>query len=362
MIAAPEGFSHSYASARRRFYEAAQAAQLDVEAFKYRLPGRDNEVLAIDVCLDGQADAQRLLVISSGVHGVEGYCGSGIQVFALHDENLRQAARANGVALLYIHAVNPYGFSYIRRVTHENVDLNRNFQDFSKPLPVNLGYRDLHDLLLPKQLPPNLTNKAQVAWRMLTQDKRAFQAAVSAGQHQFADGLFYGGVEPTWSNQTLRRIVQQYCQQALRIHWIDLHTGLGPQGHGERILAAHNNAEGLRDAKRIWGDQVTSFFDGSTVSAHVTGTMLDAMPAECPQAELHAIALEYGTHPVQTVMQAMRAEQWLQRNPKADPVFASRIKRQLLDAFFVNTDTWKQQVVDQARQAMLESVSSLSQN
>jgi hypothetical protein len=59
-----------------------------------------------------------------------------------------------GVAVLYVHALNPYGFSHIRRATHENVDLNRNFHDFSKPLPVNEAYRELHPLLLPDQWPP----------------------------------------------------------------------------------------------------------------------------------------------------------------------------------------------------------------
>jgi hypothetical protein len=68
---------------------------------------------------------------------VEGFCGSGVQVFALHDQEWRDLAHAEGVAVLYIHALNPYGFSHLRRATHENVDLNRNFHDFSLPLPVN---------------------------------------------------------------------------------------------------------------------------------------------------------------------------------------------------------------------------------
>jgi hypothetical protein len=70
-------------------------------------------------------------------------------------------ARAQGVAVLYIHALNPYGFSHIRRVTQENVDLNRNFHDFlSKPLPVNAAYRELQPLLLPAQWPPAAGNVA----------------------------------------------------------------------------------------------------------------------------------------------------------------------------------------------------------
>jgi hypothetical protein len=98
----------------------------------------------MDVALDGPADADKLLIVSSACHGVEGYCGSGVQVFALHDAEWRPRRATQGVAVLYIHALNPYGFSHIRRTTHENVDLNRNFHDFSQPLPVNEAYRELH--------------------------------------------------------------------------------------------------------------------------------------------------------------------------------------------------------------------------
>ena len=78
--------------------------------------------------------ADKLLLLSSACHGVEGHCGSGVQIFALHDAEWRAKARAQGVAVLYVHALNPHGFSHGRRVTHENVDINRNFLDFSKPL------------------------------------------------------------------------------------------------------------------------------------------------------------------------------------------------------------------------------------
>ena len=43
-----------------------------------------------------------------------------------------QAAHDAGVAVLYVHGLNPYGFSWWRRTTHENVDLNRNFRDFAR--------------------------------------------------------------------------------------------------------------------------------------------------------------------------------------------------------------------------------------
>ena len=84
------GFSKSYAQARQKFLSAAQAAGLTVDSNIHPVKGRDGEELAMDVVFDGAPDAQRLLVISSACHGVEGYCGSGVQVFATHDEHWRQ--------------------------------------------------------------------------------------------------------------------------------------------------------------------------------------------------------------------------------------------------------------------------------
>jgi hypothetical protein len=37
-----------------------------------------------------------------------------VQVAALRDAGLRARAAERGVAILYIHALNPYGFSHIR--------------------------------------------------------------------------------------------------------------------------------------------------------------------------------------------------------------------------------------------------------
>lgn len=359
MIGIKAAFSHSYASARKRFFDAAQTIGLQVESYKQRMPGRDHETLAMDVVLDGSPDADRLVVVSSGVHGVEGFCGSGVQVFAMHDEEFRAQARARAVAVLYIHAVNPYGFSYARRVTYENVDLNRNFHDFSEPLPVNVGYRALHSLLVPNRWPPTLGNKARIGWLALRQGKRAVQTAVTGGQYEFPDGLFFGGTQATWSNETLRSVVRKYAARAAHIAWIDIHTGLGPSGKGERILSARDDVQGLADARSMWGDQITSFFEETTVSAKVSGAMLGSIRHECAQAEFNAISIEFGTQPVKDVLTALRADQWLQNHPKTSLRKAQGIKRQMLNAFFTDTDEWKQQVVDQAREALMQSVAGI---
>jgi hypothetical protein len=383
MISLSTAFSSSYAQARVKFLEAAAQAGLAITSYTHPLPGKDGEELAMDVALDGSADARSLLLVSSACHGVEGYCGSGVQVFALHDSEWREKAKDAGVAVLYIHALNPYGFSHLRRVTQENVDLNRNFQDFSKPLPAqtdNPGYASLHDLLLPQAWPPTPENIALCADWMRARAKkdsanpdeasglRAFQEAVTRGQYTHPDGLFFGGQAPTWSNLTLRSVLRQFAQRCQRLAWIDLHTGLGPRGLGERIFACADDPVAYERAVRWWGNRgnpsgetpITSIYNGSSASAFLTGLMWQSVYEEAPQAEYTAIAMEYGTVPVNEVLNALRAEHWLSNHPEAPLEQAQQIKQQLLDAFYVNEDDWKGQIISQARQALFQAVDGLS--
>lgn len=364
MIDIVDAFSPSYARARTQFLEAAATAGLSIESHAHPLKGRAGEDLAMDVVLDGPADADKLLIVSSACHGVEGYCGSGVQVFALHDQEWRDKARAAGVATLYVHALNPYGFSHLRRFTHENVDLNRNFHDFGKPLPVNEAYREVQPLLLPEQWPPSADNLAAVQQYIATKGEAAWQAAISRGQHEFPQGLFFGGAEATWSNRTLRQVLRQHGARASRIAWIDLHTGLGPSGHGERIYAGSDDDVAVARARAWWAGggttPVTSIYDGSSTSAFLTGLMWTAIYDECPHAEYTGIAMEYGTVPVLDVMNAIRAEQWLNLHPGAPAELAAQIKAQMLAAFYTDTDAWKGQIVSQARQSMFQAVDGLA--
>jgi hypothetical protein len=363
MSGAGEAFSGSYAQARARFLQAAQSAGLQVESKPHPLKGRDGEELAMDVARDGHPDAGSLLIVSSGCHGVEGFCGSGVQVAALRDAAWREHARQRGVAVLHIHALNPYGFSHIRRATHENVDLNRNFQDFSGPLPVNEAYREIQPLLLPEDWPPSPTNAAALARFVATRGEAAYQAAITRGQHEFPNGLFFGGTAPTWSNLALREVLRAHGRRAGRIAWIDIHTGLGPSGVGERIYAGRDDVAAVARARAWWGGEgatpVTSIYDGSSSSAFLTGLMWSSIYQECPQAGYTGIAMEYGTLPMMETLQALRAEQWLHLHPQAPPALAAQIKRDMKDAFYVDTEEWKDQILRQAREALFQAADGL---
>lgn len=352
-------FAQTYAEARHHFWDAAEAAGLDVQAHLHPLLGRDGEALAMDVARLGPADAPALLLVTSACHGVEGFCGSGVQAALLGDADFKAEAAAAGVAVLFVHGLNPWGFSWWRRTTHENVDLNRNWHDFHAPLPANTGYDDLAHWLVPADWPPSAENEAHIARWIATHGERAFQQAVSSGQHAHPEGLFFGGTAPTWSHQTLRHVLQAHATRCARLGWIDLHTGLGPCGHGEKIFACRDDAATLARARAWWGEGVTSIYDGSSTSARLTGLMFEVAYQECAQAEYTGIALEYGTVPLLETMQAMRADQWLENHPEADPSVAGPIKQRLRDVFYVDTPAWKAQVVEQGLRAAHQALQGL---
>jgi len=215
-------------------------------------------------------------------------------------------------------------------------------------------------LLVPSMWPPSPEVAAALQRHIAAHGLRAFQQAVTGGQHDHPEGIFYGGRNPTWSNVTLRHVLQAHGRRCARLAWIDLHTGLGPSGVGERIFAGRDDAAAIARARAWWGEHITSIHDGSSTSASLTGLMWTAVDDECAQAEYTGIALEYGTVPVTEVLDALRADQWLENHPEAGAAQQEAIKRRMLAAFYTDTDAWKQAVLEQAFEAARQAVAGLA--
>ena len=352
-------FSGSYAEARSKFLQAASAAGLAVQSHLHPLRGMDGEALAMDVAIDGPADADALLVISSGCHGAEGFCGSGVQVALLRDLPWRERVRASGCAVMYIHALNPHGFSWLRRVTHENVDLNRNFHDFSRALPANAAYDEIAHLVVPPTWPAPLAITQEIDRYIARHGIHGWQAAMTGGQYSHPEGPFFGGTEPTWSNRTLRKVLQQHAQQCQRLGWIDVHTGLGPSGHGERIFLDIDDPASLARARAWWGEDVTSIHDGSSSSAPLTGLLCFGIREACAQATYSGIAMEYGTLQPEQVLDALRADHWLHLHPEADAEVARAIRQTMKDTYYVDDDGWRAAILAQAFEAAYQAIDGL---
>jgi len=249
LTAARVSFPRDYAESRRRFLRAAKARGAEIRSYVNPNRGPDGGRLATDCAWLGPRNAKNLLVLMSGTHGVEGFCGAG----ALMDLLAAPPKLPRGLALLLIHAINPFGFAWIRRVTEDGVDLNRNFVDFAKP-PANSGYDALADAILPKKLSGPVYERAQKKLRayIAKHGMPAFNVAMSGGQYRHPNGLFFGGTKPTWSHRTQAAIIADYAlKRRRRIAVIDYHTGLGPHGYGDLLCAHMPNQVGRAGAQAL---------------------------------------------------------------------------------------------------------------
>ncbi len=167
MIALSDVFASSYQEARTHFLQAAASAGLAVRSFVQTEKGLEGEELAIDVAYHGKTDAQRLLILSCGTQGADGFAGSAIQSYLLQQQAWLTQCQEQDIAVLYVHAINPWGMSHLTFGDAQNINFVRNFVDFSQPLPANPGYAQLHE----KALIP--------AWQISAESEAASQQIVA---------------------------------------------------------------------------------------------------------------------------------------------------------------------------------------
>ena len=355
-------FSASYAEAREKFRDAARATGAVLEVYRNPATGPDGLALTTDTARLGPREAQRLLIVMSGTHGVEGFCGSGVQVALLKSGVAGQ--RPPDAALLMIHAINPSGFAWTRRVTEGNVDLNRNFVDHGRPYPVNREYELLREAICPSDWSAKgrAAADAILAAYEAAHGTMALQTAISAGQFIDPAGLFYGGQAPSWSNRTLREILRREVVGTRHVAFIDLHSGLGPNGVGEIINNHVSGSPGFQRVKQWFGAEATSSEEGNSASAVVIGTADIALDEALPQAAVTGITLEYGTVPVRDLLEALRADNWLHKHGRRDSAQGRAITARLRHVFYPDTDVWRAMVWERANDVVRRALQGVSQS
>jgi len=299
----------------------------------------------MDVASLGNVDAETVLVLGSGTHGVEGFAGSAIQTGLLH-EGIGELLSTN-LRIVMIHGINPYGFAHLRRVNEDNVDLNRNFVDHAKPHPINKGYKDLAEVIAPRSISlwHDMLSRFRLAWYRATQGKHALKEAISQGQYSHPDGLFFGGDAEVWSNRMLRKTLHNHVQNARRIVFVDFHTGLGEYGEAEVILNVGKESSAYQRAVQWWGARVKTTVTGESVSEQIYGPLKLAVSKMLSDAdEVTAVSLEFGTISPMEVFWALRAENWLEHHGGKEHPDSQEIKMRLLRVFYPREERWKRQV------------------
>lgn len=353
-------FSPDYRTAREKFRTACAEAGVGVTSWLHPARGMHGEELATDTAWIGPLDASRVLVTCSGTHGVEGYYGSGCQVGFLRDGLWRDLPA--DTAVLLIHATNPYGFAWTRRVNEDNIDINRNFIDFDRPVPENGLYLELAAILAPAHWDGEVEQRTRqaLAAYVARAGVAGFGRAVVAGQRTHPNGLFFGGTRPCWSNRTIGKIVPHYLEQASHVCVLDFHTGLGPPGYSEIICRHPPGSTALDLARRWFGSAVTSPAAGESDSPVIAGNLRMAFVRLLPEAEVVAAAIEVGTLPADEVNMALIADNWLHIH--GDPLSEQgrAIKQRLRDAFYCDRDDWRDACYPRAVEIQQQALAGLA--
>lgn len=352
MLSPSRCFSIDYAQAAARFCRAAQDAGYKMSTMPYKCLSRTGGSLYVDIARKGPVDASRIIVTTSGTHGIEGFAGSAIQLSSLAN-NLFDPLPPD-MAILHVHALNPHGFSHLSRTDEMNIDVNRNFVDW-------VGDNVPADPPLTAFVQP-MFHPAEWQWPipelkqfLQTTKKEIRERAIAGGQYSFMMGLFFGGYGPSQSNVIWHDIIEGYLSNATDIGHIDFHTGLGPYGHGELIVPAKPGDPMLKRARLWWGDQAKSPFDGTSAAGKITGFMNGALDILKPNARVVSAALEFGTYEPDIVLEALAFDNYVSARPLRPGNLKEywRAKDMMQKAFCPPDREWKQKVVERGNEVLL---------
>lgn len=253
-------------------------------------------------------------MVQCGTHGVEGFAGSAIQR-ALLRRRESWPRLPEDAGLVLVHAVNPYGFAWWRRTNERNVDLNRNFLDWSVPPPHRPDYARLHPLLCPRAIDDESERAFVAEARRLVAEKGLpwVERVLTEGQYEHPEGLYYGGAGPEASNLLVREIYREHAEAASDVLIVDVHTGLGAFGS---YTLLSNHAQGSEehaflarhfDARRL---EVTIGND-DRVTPEKLGLLPRGLALELSHAHVRAVTFELGTYAGERILMAERLENWL---------------------------------------------------
>ena len=214
-------YKNTFEESRKSFLDLAQV--MDGELKSHPVADLSFESLYIPPTTGKKVE---LLILTSGIHGIEGYTGSALQRYFMKQNFF--GINRDDLGILIIHGINPHGFQAGRRVTPNNVDLNRNF-DISSDLfeNKNEGYGKLYRFLNPgKKISKPAFFLGAVA-NILRYGMDNLRKAILKGQYEFDKGIFFGGRDFEPQVSLLKDEILSRAEGFRKVTLIDLHTGYG---------------------------------------------------------------------------------------------------------------------------------------
>lgn len=341
--AASNVFPQNFDLARTGFRHRVRVTGGTLHSIGITAKGPNGEELTIDVAWFGAEAPARVLVHSSGLHGVEGFAGSAIQQACLQN-GLFDAARlpADG-AVVIMHVCNPFGMAWLRRWNENNVDLNRNFRygGTEDPLEPRI-WPELNALANPPTAPGRDLYWVRALSMMGRHGESQVRQALAGGQCLNPKGLFYVGRGMEEGPRKIAAFLNQRLQSAEQITAIDIHTGLGRFGEDCLLMDTRLGSERLAAAREQFGECVQPLSrDG--VAYSVEGSQQDLYNNEFPCATTLFLTQEFGTYWGPRVLKTLREEnRWHWYGGRTLDHWS---KRALTEAFNPRSVKWRETVI-----------------
>lgn len=353
-------YSIDYFVARDRF--RAKAAQVGWELKSYLLDvaGPRGEELTVDVALSPGRSSAPVLVVSSGLHGVEGIFGSAVQLAWL---NRYEGGKNHPIRQVLVHSLNPHGFAWGRRVNDANIDLNRNFlspPDSYTGFPE--GYRSLDPFLNP-QRPLSVWDPftLKAVHLLARHGKTKLQQAIAVGQYEYPQGLFFGGSQPAWQFELLSEHYSKWIADSRDVFHFDLHTGLGPWGKCNILIDYPLGAQQLKRLQSWFGSSALDAYKTKTVSYQAKGGLGQWLNSQHPDREFLFAFAEFGTYGPVSILKGLRAENQAHHWDKPSSPRTRKTKARLRELFCPADPSWRQSVLNQSLELLDQALQGLQE-
>jgi hypothetical protein len=355
-------FQDSYETCRDEFRSLSLEIKHKIKRARIsRLPvsSRIDNDLTIDLCYIPAVHKSKLIIISCGVHGVEGFAGSAVQRMFMR-EILPEIDLGN-TGILLIHAMNPYGFKYVRRVTENNVDLNRNC-DIDRALfeAKNEGYSSLVDFLNPQE-EVNMNGMEnqfffiRAVIKILQKSMKSLRQSILQGQYEFEKGIFFGGKNFEPQVVLIRSELAETIRDYDAIFGIDLHTGWGAKNtlhlfpNPVKDLKVREAMEIIFEGYPIdWGD-TENFYT-------VTGDFSDFIGKIDPEKFYIPMSFEYGTMDSHTTKGSVKSvHNMIIENQGYHYGYRTKedeaeVNKRFREMYYPSSNEWRSEVIRQARE------------
>ena len=354
-------FYDNYEDIRAHILELS--AQLGAETGSYAIDEADG--LYIDsFYIPSEGTPTNLIVLTTGVHGMEGYIGSVMLDVFFREIWPEQDHSDTGV--LVVANVNPYGMKYLRRYNENNVDLNRNFiLDWdSFDLSSNKEYPKVRSFLEPKGKIGNaLWHEAgfylSLAKTAITDGADTISDALLTGQYESPQGVYYGGNGDEASTVYLKDVFSQCLDSAYEnIVHIDIHSGYGPR-YNMVIFNSVYETMNEKESQAAFGYDYVIAYDSESFYA-TTGDTTDFFYRLAEQkgtgTDLFSTCFEFGTVGDEFFDTILSLKYTVDENrnhwyPTANKTAAQVVHENYMELYYPTETAWREKTVQDFAQA-----------